>query len=355
LFQHEENDMAEHYASVTIDAPVHQIYSLFTHLNDFPTFMYSVKEVTASDTQRTHWVVHLLQDFEWDAVNEDWIPDQQIGWRSIRGFFTCGKVKFRSIEPGRTMLDVYLHYTPPFGPFGRLLDLLGIGGRINALLKENLAHFARMVEQMPSESLDPLASHYLFHPRSAFASQTLTPRYKRAMRQDPRMSANALAARQTRIEQEQQQQRLLLLQRVFVEQEQHAQVRQVEQVQHTLLAQEALKRLQERKELAEEQALREPERRVLHPVYDTLGGRDASRERTAFGDRDGLRPRHPEYERSPMSARYPFPAGGANPTRPLTEEDEDEETSPWFSSIRGTPMIALPPKPDAESSGVEQE
>jgi len=28
--------MAEHQASVTIDAPVEQVYALFSHFNDFP-------------------------------------------------------------------------------------------------------------------------------------------------------------------------------------------------------------------------------------------------------------------------------------------------------------------------------
>src|SRR5437667_2347029 len=107
--------MAEQSASVTIDAPVHQVYSLFTHFSAFPTFMSFVKEITVSDAQRTYWVVHILRDFSWDAVNEDWIPDQQIGWRSTRGLFTRGKVKFRVLEPQRTKVDVYLHYTPPFG------------------------------------------------------------------------------------------------------------------------------------------------------------------------------------------------------------------------------------------------
>src|SRR5205085_6730583 len=28
--------MSEHHASVTVNAPVHQVYSLFSHFNDFP-------------------------------------------------------------------------------------------------------------------------------------------------------------------------------------------------------------------------------------------------------------------------------------------------------------------------------
>jgi uncharacterized membrane protein len=340
--EHEEKDMAEQYASVTIDAPVHQVYSLFTHFSAFPTFMYFVKEVTVSDEQRTHWVMHVLRDYEWDAINEDCIPDQQIGWRSTRGLFTCGKVKFRASEPHRTVVDVFLHYTPPLGPLGRLVDMLGVGSRVEAALKEDLAHFARMVEQTPSQALEPMASHYPLHARSAVASKTITQQYKRAMQQDPSMSADALAERQTRIEQEQQQQHITQQERILAEQEKREQVQQAMRQQQVILAQAARNRMQEQKELAEDQALRAQDQRVWHPVYDTLGGRDASRERTAFGDRDGIRPRHPEYERSPMSARYPLPTG--SPTRPLTEDEQETEASPWFNSIRGTPMLSLPPE-----------
>lgn len=79
--------------------------------------------------------------------------------------------------------------------------------------------------------------------------------------------------------------------------------------------------------------------------------RDASRGRTAFGDRDSSRPRHPAYERSPMSARYPLKQGVT--TRPLT--DEETETSPWFHSIRGTSMLSLPPLSEADRSRIKQE
>ena len=51
--------MAEHHVSVTVDAPVHQVYSMFTHFNDFPKFMSFVKEVTYYDDQRSHWVAEV--------------------------------------------------------------------------------------------------------------------------------------------------------------------------------------------------------------------------------------------------------------------------------------------------------
>jgi uncharacterized membrane protein len=95
--------MVEHAASVIVKAPVHQVYELFTHFNDFPKFMSFVKEVTYYDDQRSHWVVQALRQYEWDAVNVDWIADKQIGWRSTRGLENTGKVKFRPLGPERTV------------------------------------------------------------------------------------------------------------------------------------------------------------------------------------------------------------------------------------------------------------
>ncbi len=63
----------EHHASVMVNAPIHQVYGLFSHFNDFPKFMSFVKEVTYYDDQRSHWVAEVVGRHEWDAVNQDWI------------------------------------------------------------------------------------------------------------------------------------------------------------------------------------------------------------------------------------------------------------------------------------------
>src|ERR1700730_7810591 len=97
---------AEHHAAVTVDAPVHQVYSLFSHFNDFPKFMSFVKEVTYHDAQRSHWVVDVAGRHEWDAENEDWIPDRQIGWRSFSGLSNNGRVAFQPTSTQQTHIDV---------------------------------------------------------------------------------------------------------------------------------------------------------------------------------------------------------------------------------------------------------
>ena len=96
--------MAEHHASVTVNAPVHQVYGLFTHFNDFPKFMSFVKEVTYYDEQRSHWVAEVVGRHEWDAINENWVEDRQIGWRSTNGMENAGRVVFESVGRIRCVL-----------------------------------------------------------------------------------------------------------------------------------------------------------------------------------------------------------------------------------------------------------
>jgi uncharacterized membrane protein len=91
--------IAEHRASVTVPAPVHQVYELFSHFNDYPKFMSHVKEVTYYDDVRSHWVVDIAGQQEWDAINERWEPDRVIGWRSTRGLKNNGLVTFEPASP----------------------------------------------------------------------------------------------------------------------------------------------------------------------------------------------------------------------------------------------------------------
>src|SRR5579859_3168311 len=104
--------LVEHHASVTVDAPSHQVYELFTHFNDFPKFMSFVKEVTYYDDQRSHWVTDIVGRHEWDAINDNWITNEQLAWHSTDGLKNAGKVVFQSEGPDQTRIDVYITYDP---------------------------------------------------------------------------------------------------------------------------------------------------------------------------------------------------------------------------------------------------
>lgn len=166
--------MPQHSASVVVDAPLHQVYELYSHFNDYPKFMTFVKEVTYLDDQRSHWVVDVAGTHEWDAVNEDWIADSRIGWRSTSGLKNSGVVTFAPSGTGRTRLTVTIDYEPPAGALGNLAEVLGAGGQFERRLQHDLQHFATMVDQAPPGALDPASSAYLFHGDSAAARGATT-------------------------------------------------------------------------------------------------------------------------------------------------------------------------------------
>lgn len=176
--------MAEHSAAVTVNAPSDQVYQLFSHFNDFPKFMSYIKEVTYLDSQRSHWVADVVGHHEWDAVNENWIPGKQIGWRSTDGIENSGIVTFESIGDNQTRLTVSITYNPPLGFLGDIGEKLGGGSKFENDLQTDLNHFARMVAEAPAGALDPNSSNYLFHEDSAAARGETTDAQDRTMYQD---------------------------------------------------------------------------------------------------------------------------------------------------------------------------
>ncbi|HEV2473242.1 MAG TPA: SRPBCC family protein [Chthonomonadales bacterium] len=166
--------MATHTASVTMNAPVHQVYQLFSHFNDFPKFMFYVKEVTYYDDQRSHWVADVVGRHEWDAVNDNWVENRQIGWRSTDGLQNSGVVRFVPVSDTQTRIDVTINYDPPSGWVGDIGEVFGAGKKFEATLQQDLDNFAEMVAQAPRGALDPNSSSYLFHEDSAAAQGETT-------------------------------------------------------------------------------------------------------------------------------------------------------------------------------------
>ncbi len=329
--------MAEHHVATQVNAPVHQVYTLFTHFNDFPKFMRFVKEVTYYDDQRSHWVTQIAGKHEWDAINEDWIPDKQIGWRSINGLENRGKVTFQEMGSNRTLVDVFLYYNPPLGKVGDLAENITVNTHFDEALKQDLDHFAQMVEQTPHNAADPMASRYLFHSGSAVGTDTVTNQQKTSMVQDTMMSKQALREREQAVQQETH------ATEVAAREEQERRTREAAQQQQAAQSmQENLHRQLEidRRARASQAAVREQETANTAQgdpeqinADATLGGRGASMPNKALGDMDASTQRYPGYEQDEMMARRVPPAdkdrqpGVINPDVEQTEQD-----SPW----RGT-------------------
>ena len=185
--------MVQHHAFVTVHAPVHEVYEMFTHFQDFPKFMHFVREVDYLDPRhnKTHWVADVVGQHEWDAVNENWIPDRQIGWKSVSGLQNEGKVTFQPEGAGQTRVDVYIDYNPPLGILGDIGEKLGAGSRFEHDLQHDLENFARMVDEAPPGALNPDASNYIFHPGSAAVAEGKAPAQQREAHAYPPSSASA--------------------------------------------------------------------------------------------------------------------------------------------------------------------
>ncbi len=176
-------NLKEHHASVTVNAPINQVYRLFTHFNDFPKFMSFVNEVTYYDEQHSHWVANVVGRQVWDAVNEGWVENRQIGWRSYNGLENMGRIIFQTIGPMMTQVDAFVAYNPPAGVLGDVGEGLGAGSAFESKLQHDLDNFARMVHEAPQGALDPTSSNYLFHGDSAAAKGTTTDRQNATMQE----------------------------------------------------------------------------------------------------------------------------------------------------------------------------
>ena len=302
--------MAEHQASVEVRASVHQVYTMFTHFNDFPKFMRFVKEVTYSDDQHSHWVAQIAGQHEWDAINEGWIPDQQVGWRSTNGFPNQGRVTFQELAPERTLVSVFLSYEPPAGKLGDLAETLGVNTHFEKSLQQDLEHFARMVEQAPPGAEDPMASSYLFHEDSAVSTGHVTERQRASMSDDPMMSQQAIHEREQMLARAAQTNQQAQSER---EQLQERQLQQQQQAMHDMQA--ALQRQAESERLSQQEPREETE--SPSPAPTTLGGRGAEVPNRALGDLDARTQRYPDYERDDMRARH------------SAHFQKQEEESPW--------------------------
>jgi uncharacterized membrane protein len=136
--------------AVTIDRPVHEVYTFWRRLENLPRFMRHLESVTDQGGGRSHWVAHapLGSRVEWDAeiINEE--PDHLIAWRSCEDadVVSAGSVTFRPVPGGRgTEVRVRLQYEPPAGKAGSWLAWL-TGEEPSVQIPEDLGRLKQLLE-----------------------------------------------------------------------------------------------------------------------------------------------------------------------------------------------------------------
>lgn len=111
--------------SINIDAPVEEVFRLWTDFENFPRFMEHVQEVRRLGDGRLHWRVTgpAGSSVGWDAEIVEMIPNELIVWRTTDSdtIRQSGRTRFVKNPDGTTRLDVHLSYSPPAGAVGHIV------------------------------------------------------------------------------------------------------------------------------------------------------------------------------------------------------------------------------------------
>jgi uncharacterized membrane protein len=110
--------------TITINAPLGEVYAFWSSYGSFPRFMSRVLDVAESvrNPKRSHWTVAgpAGRPIEFDAEIRRAIPNQLVAWRTLPGspVAHAGVAQFEPESDGRTRVQIRMSYNPPAGWIG---------------------------------------------------------------------------------------------------------------------------------------------------------------------------------------------------------------------------------------------
>ncbi|WP_437737509.1 SRPBCC family protein [Sorangium sp. So ce1335] len=135
--------------TITVRAPVRDVFLAFIQFESFPRFMSHLREVETLGDGRMRWtaVGPAGIPVSWDAEMTQLVPNELIAWRSLPGqaIENEGVVRLEECPEG-TRLDVKMSYNPPAGALGHAVASL-FGADPQHAMNEDLARFKTLVEQ----------------------------------------------------------------------------------------------------------------------------------------------------------------------------------------------------------------
>jgi uncharacterized membrane protein len=149
--------------TITIDAPVADVYAFWLFFENFPHFMSRVLEVRphSNIAGQSHWVVAgpAGRPVEFDAEITRAVPNQLLAWRSLPGSTVghSGVVHFAPMGDARTRVHIRMSYQPPAGWLGHgVAALFGVDPK--STLDSDLARMKMTIEtgRTPRDAAQPL-------------------------------------------------------------------------------------------------------------------------------------------------------------------------------------------------------
>lgn len=111
------------YDSITVEAPIHEVYEFWRDPTNFPSFMRHLESVQDLGNGRSRWRAKGPDGSkaEWEAELVQEVENSCIAWRSTgtSEIDNSGVVRFKAAPGGRgTIITVEMRYAPPGGKIG---------------------------------------------------------------------------------------------------------------------------------------------------------------------------------------------------------------------------------------------
>ena len=142
----------EHSVTTEIQAPVEQVWQVWSDLESMPQWMRWIESVTTlNDPDLTDWTLAAQGfRFHWKARITQRVEAQQLHWESVGGLPTKGAVRFypqpaSSGQPASTAVKLSVSYELP-GVLAPLMEPSILGGIVTKELQANLDRFRDLVE-----------------------------------------------------------------------------------------------------------------------------------------------------------------------------------------------------------------
>lgn len=137
-------------AAITVMRTPETVYGFWRNLENLPTFMHHLQEVTEAGDGHSHWVANapVGQPVQWDAQIIEDLPGKRIAWQSLpgSGIENSGCVDFTPDPTGKsTEVRVSIAYQMPGGALGKAAATL-LGESPDQQVNDDLRRFKQIME-----------------------------------------------------------------------------------------------------------------------------------------------------------------------------------------------------------------
>lgn len=145
-----ERDVVEIHKTLTVRAPIEDVFDLWLHCERFPVFMDHLRRVEPLGEGRYRWVARgpLGLSASWEADIIEVVQNHRIAWVSLPGSAIPneGVVQLDETPEGATRITIQLAYNPPGGVLGHALARI-LGADPKRAMDEDLVRFQSLFER----------------------------------------------------------------------------------------------------------------------------------------------------------------------------------------------------------------